>query len=117
MKPWIFYSTSVVIASVLLLQGIHHELSASQEKVDHGLGLNNNSFTRLSKGQNQHRRAEPMNHATVEATDTTPRDKNNDENPPSPIDESMVAHKYDSWGPEGINVEHLLHFINETYYR
>ena len=29
----------------------------------------------------------------------------------------MVAHKYDSWGPEGINVEHLLHFINETYYR
>ena len=81
MKPWIFYSTSVVIASVLLLQGIHHELSASQEKVDHGLGLNNNSFTRLSKGQNQHRRAEPMNHATVEVTDTTPRDKNNDENP------------------------------------
>ena len=66
-------------------------------------------------GQHQHRRAEPMNHATVEATDTTPRDKNNDENPPSPIDESMVAHKYDSWGPEGINFEHLLHFINETY--
>ena len=35
----------------------------------------------------------------------------------SPIDESMVAQKYDSWGPEGINFEHLLQFINETYHR
>ena len=46
-----------------------------------------------------------------------PQETNNDENPSSPIDDSMVAHKYDSWGPEGINFEHLLHFINETYYR
>ena len=57
-----FCSASVFIASILLLQGIHHELNASQEKVVvyHGLELNNNSFTRLSMGQRQHRR-EPCN--------------------------------------------------------